>query len=100
MSYNSEKIYCQVDPLYLLKDNTKPSVNVIFIIYTHYVCMSDDSEKIWTSFVFIFSRPSLIDELGRFDRAIVLELEESQLTSDLDRMILKFKKKYIFGLVY
>ena len=64
----------------------------LIAVSTHYVCMSDDSEKIRTSFVFVFSRPSLIDELGRFDCTIVLELEKGQLTSDFDRMILKIEK--------
>jgi len=49
----------------------------------------DHAEEVRTSLVLILLHPGLIDELGRLHGPEVVELEQGQLTRDLDRVILK-----------
>ena len=59
--------------------------------------MSNHFEQVRTSFVFVLPGPGLVHELGGFDSTVILELEQGQLSSYLDWVILE--KKEWFGIV-
>ena len=54
--------------------------------------MSADPEKVGTPLHLVFAHPGLVDQFGGVNSSVVLELEQGQLTGNLQRMVLQEKE--------
>ena len=68
----------------------------IILVATYVVWVSADPEKVWAPLHLVFAHPGLVDQFGGVNSPVVLELEQGQLTGNLQRMVLQEKKMLIW----